>query len=761
MKYFLNLALFMAIFLGQTALFAQTTTGDVRGFVYDKETGEPIIFTNVYMEGTGYGASTDVNGFYSINKVPAGDYVLLCTYVGYDTTRINIQIKAGEIANQKIFLDKTDIVLKEVEISTKKQEAQSEVRTSTIKITPKQISIIPAIGGEPDLAQYLQILPGVIFTGDQGGQLYIRGGSEIQTKVLLDGMTIYNPFHSVGLFSVFETDIIKNVEVNTGGFNASYGGRISAVIDVTTRDGNKKRHSGKVSANTFLAKALLEGPITKLRPDGTGVSGSYIVTAKNSYLNRTAPLMYDYVNEQGLPYSFTDVYGKMSFTVDNGSKFSLQGYRFGDDATFRETSDFSWSAWGMGSNFVIVPGQSKIILDGFFSFSTYDMKLLEGNLKPRTSSIGGFNTGVNFSYFLPKGDIKYGIEMAGFATTFDFYNPLGIKINQDQNTTELSAFVRYKAEVGKLLLEPSVRTQFYASLSAFTLEPRIGLKYNLAENLRLKASAGIYTQNFISTKSDQDVVNLFTGFLSAPEGTLKDFEGKPVNNNLQRATHAIGGVEINLGKHAELNVEGYYKKFNQLININRNKLFATDPDYIIETGNSYGMDLLLKYDYKRLYLWTVYSLSWVNRNDGNQEYPPHFDRRHNTNFLASYKLGKDMSWEVSARWNLGSGFPFTQTQGFYESIDFSGGIDADYLSQNGTLGVIYDEKLNGGRLPSYHRLDVSIRKEWKVGKYSAIEANASLTNVYNRANIFYFDRIRYERVDQLPILPSIGLAFSF
>lgn len=103
MKYFLNLALFMAIFLGQTALFAQTTTGDVRGFVYDKETGEPIIFTNVYMEGTGYGASTDVNGFYSINKVPAGDYVLLCTYVGYDTTRINIQIKAGEIANQKIF----------------------------------------------------------------------------------------------------------------------------------------------------------------------------------------------------------------------------------------------------------------------------------------------------------------------------------------------------------------------------------------------------------------------------------------------------------------------------------------------------------------------------------------------------------------------------------------------------------------------------------------------------------------------------------
>lgn len=758
----LSFLVLSGILLCQVQVQAQpSTTGDVRGFVYDDETGEPVIFTNVYLEKTTYGASTDVNGLYSINKIPAGNYTLLCTNVGYDTTRISIQIKAGQIVNQKILLKQSDIVLKTVEIGVKKIEAQTEVRTSTIKITPKQINKIPSIGGEPDLAQYLQILPGVVFTGDQGGQLYIRGGSEIQTKVLLDGMTIYNPFHSVGLFSVFETDIIKNVEVNTGGFDASYGGRVSAVIDVTTRDGNKKRHGGKISSNTFLSKGILEGPITKMRPDGTGMSGSYMLTAKTSYLDRTAPLLYDYVNEQGLPYSFTDAYGKVSFSADNGSKFSLQGYRFDDNASFQKTSNFGWNAWGIGSSFVIVPGQSKVILDGFFSYSTYDMELQEANQKPRTSSIGGFNTGVNFSYFLPKGDIKYGIEMAGFATTFDFFNPLGIKITQDQYTTEISAFFRYKAVVGKFLIEPSVRTQYYASLPAFTFEPRIGLKYNVTDFMRLKAAAGVYTQNFISTKSDQDVVNLFTGFLSAPEGALKDLNGQPAANNLQRAIHSVVGAEFNLGKYAEFNIEGYYKDFNQLININRNKLFNSDPDFIIETGASYGMDLLFKYEYKRFYLWTVYSLAYVTRNDGIQVYPPHFDRRHNTNFLASYKLGKNESWEISARWNLGSGFPFTQTQGFYESVNFTGGIDADYLQQNGTLGIIYANELNGGRLPAYHRLDLSVRKNWKLGKYTEMELNGSLTNVYNRANIFYFDRVRYDRVDQLPILPSLGLSFAF
>ncbi len=162
------------------------------------------------------------------------------------------------------------------------------------KITTKDIERIPAIGGSADLAQYLQILPGVIFTGDQGGELYIRGGSPIQNKVLLDGMTIYNPFHSIGLFSVFETDVIRSVNVFTGGFSAEYGDRLSAVLDVTTRDGNKKRLAGKFAASPFLAKLILEGPLKK--QDATGSSISYLFTSKVSYLDKTSPTLYHYID---------------------------------------------------------------------------------------------------------------------------------------------------------------------------------------------------------------------------------------------------------------------------------------------------------------------------------------------------------------------------------------------------------------------------------------------------------------------------------
>lgn len=752
------------LLLGSTVLVAQT--GDVRGFVYDQETGEPVIFTNVFLEKTTHAATTDINGFYSINKVPAGDYVLVSTFIGYDTTRLTVKITAGQILNQKLFVKKSNIILQEVEVSAKREEKETEVRTSAVKITPKQITKLPSIGGEPDLAQYLQVLPGIVSTGDQGGQLYIRGGSPIQTKVLLDGITIYNPFHSLGLFSVIETDLLRNVEVMTGGYGANYSGRISAVIDATTRDGNKGRLAGKVSANTFMAKAVLEGPIIKLKDDGNakgGLSGSYILTGKTSYLDRTSPKIYEYVDSTGLPYSFTDFYGKISLTSDNGSKWNLSGFNFKDNAKFKNVSDFGWNSWGMGSSFVIVPGQSKIVIDGFFSYSNYDISLEEADNKPRTSSIGGFNGGINFSYYLPKGDLKYGLEVNGFSTTFDFYNPVGIKIEENQYTTEMGAFVKYKGNLlnNKLIVEPGLRFNYYASLSAATLEPRLGLKYNASKGFRLKASGGYYTQNFISTKSDRDIVNLFTGFLSGPDAAIKNTEGQLSANNLQTAWHGIAGFEVDLLRHLDLNVEGYYKRFSQLIELNRNKLFSTDPTYAIEVGDAYGLDLLVKYDYKRWFLWGAYSYAFVKRDNGEQIYPTNFDRRHNLNLLASYTMGRKKDWEFSIRWNLGSGFPFTLTQGFYEALNLNNGIDVNYTQQNGNLGVLLDDKINAGRLPYYHRLDASIHKEFALSRRAKLELNAGVTNAYNRDNIFYVDRITNEKIFQLPLLPSFGVGFSF
>ena len=150
----------------------------------------------------------------------------------------------------------------------------------------------------------------------------------------------------------------------------------------------------------------------------------------------------------------------------------------------------------------------------------------------------------------------------------------------------------------------------------------------------------------------------------------------------------------------------------------------------------------------------------VTRWDGIQEYAPIFDRRHNVNLVGSYAFGEDRDWSFDARWNLGSGFPFTQTSAFYEQNTFLNGINTDYVNQNGQLGIEYSE-LSGGRLPYYHRLDISLKKKFVVSKNSILEATASVTNVYDRKNIFYINRITADRKDQLPILPSLGVSLTF
>ena len=751
----------LIVLILSVSAFAQN--GTIRGFVYDKESGEPIIFCNVSLKGTTLGAPTDVNGFFSIAKVPSGDYKIIITYLGFDSLQENIYLAAGKILTKKFELKESSIQLEEVRVSAKRQEMKTEVNAAVIKITPKDMEMIPTIGGEPDLAQYLQIVPGVVFTGDQGGQLYIRGGSPVQNKVLLDGMVVYSPFHSIGLFSVFDTDIIRNTEVYTGGFSAEYGGRISSIMDIKTIDGNKKNFEGKFSASTFGSKLFMEGPLSKSK------KSSFVFSGKTSYLNKSSELFYKhpilYFDEKGLPYSYTDLYGKLSFHGGNGSKLNIFGFNFTDQVNYQYISDLKWDSKGVGSHFILVPGNSPILIEGNFAFSNYSITMKEEAEKMRSSEIVGFNLGFDFTYFLGKGKVKYGFDVLGFETDFTTYNSVNSIIEQDENTSEFSAYVNYQYTSTRFIIEPGFRIQKYTL--GFSPEPRFGMKYNATDKLRLKLATGIYSQNILSTVSDRDVVNLFYGFISGPDNIPTKANGEDYPHKLQKATHFIVGIEYDLGTNLDFSIEGYRKNFTQQTNINRNKISNSDNDFIIETGYAQGVDILIKYSNKQLYLWGVYSLGFVRRDDGVMEYAPHFDRRHNVNLVASYSFGRNNSWKTDVRWNLGSGFPFTQTQGFYELLNFQDGINTDYTSVNtpltedgGKLGVIYAE-LNKGRLPYYHRLDLSISKTIKVAKKSDLDISASLTNVYNRENIFYFNRIKYERVNQLPIMPSIGASITF
>ena len=201
--------------------------------------------------------------------------------------------KTGEILDLKFDLIKSDDVkeISEVNVSAESKRKKNEISMSQIKLDKKGLERIPSVGAENDVVGAFSVTPGVVTTGDQGGQLYVRGGTPIQNKILLDGMTIYTPFHSIGFFSIFETELVKNVDIYTGGFDAKYGGRISSIMDISYRDGNKKELDGKISVSPFLAKLVLEGPFVKGK-DGKPSNNSYVFSAKHSLLDYTSKGLY-------------------------------------------------------------------------------------------------------------------------------------------------------------------------------------------------------------------------------------------------------------------------------------------------------------------------------------------------------------------------------------------------------------------------------------------------------------------------------------
>ncbi|MDY0279417.1 MAG: carboxypeptidase-like regulatory domain-containing protein [Salinivirgaceae bacterium] len=760
-------------------LFSQK--GSVRGFVYEKKNGEPVMFTNVYLQGTNFGASTDINGYYSITRIPVGKYTLMVTSIGYDTTQVNITVEANKTLENNLTLSEASVQLDEFIISAERQEMKSQVYTSLVKISPKQVNMIPSIGGERDIAQFLQVVPGVVFTGDQGGQLYIRGGAPIHNKVLLDGMVVYNPFHSIGIFSVFDTDIIRNTDVYTGGFNAEYGGRISSIMDFTTKDGNRKDFNGKVSVNPFASKILLEGPIVKMTDDNYS-SISYLLSAKKSYIDWASQNLYKHLDTLRLPFEFTDIYGKLSINGRSGNKLNLFGFSFNDNVTnYQGLADYNWNAGGGGASLILVPSGTSTMINMGVNYSFYSIGMSGLDDLPRSSSIG--NLGFNFSlqYFLGESEFKYGVELLNVQTKYSHTSRFNYELVMDQRTSEIAAYAKYKLVWGNLIFDPGIRFTNYTSLSENVLEPRAGLKWSITETLRFKASGGLYSQNLIAANSDRDVVNLFSGFLSAPENELF-YQDKPIKSNLQKSKHIVAGFEFDFTNYFTANVEAYYKGFDQLIGINRLARYPNDLQHvdnvlypnllknalIVEDGNAYGLDFLFKYNKDQVYLWFVYSMGFVNRTaefidlefeQYEQTFPTHFDRRHTINLVASYTFGKGLLWEVSGRWNFGSGFPFTPNQGFYESITFPN-IYEDYTTSQGYLQVLYGET-NSKRLPTYHRFDINLKHTIHLGNKSELVFDVGATNAYNRDNVFYVHRIRNKTVNQLPIMPSIGMSITF
>lgn len=748
----------------------------VRGFVYEKSNGAAIPYANVAVKASAKGAITNMDGYFQIADLPVGEVELSITFLGFNTATEVVRVYKNKPNTIKVYLEEGAEMLNTVDLNIERAEKKVKVNTAVVNLNPKSIETFSA-GGDPDLMKAISVLPGVVTTGDQGGQLYIRGGAPIQNLVLLDGMIIYNPFHSIGFFSVFDTDVLQSAKIYTAGFGAEYGSRNSSVMDIRTRDGNRSETTGKVYSSTYMSKVLVETPLGKKDKNGLA-NNSLFLSGKTSYLRQSAPIFYPYVETRfgGLPFTFNDIYGKFTTQSKGGSKLSAKAFNFSDAVMLDSAQGIQWNSWGYGANFTVIPPASATLIQGDFAQSQYFISSTENPDQPRNSTINGFNGGLDFTYFIGKADeIKYGLDLIGYTTDFNYTNSLGLGLNQQESTTELGGFFNYRKVGTLLILEPGVRFHYYGSLSELSVEPRLGLKYSITEDFRFKASGGKYSQNLVAANSDRDVVNLFYGFLSGATDLPSNFRDRSITSKLQKAMHGVAGFEYDLGDHWDLTLESYIKDFSQLTNINRNKLYDDVPaysdqpeilrkDFIVEHGWAYGYDALIKFEKGRFYFWGVYAWSKVQRDDGIQVYAPNFDRRHNINLVANAKLGEEEKWFFSVRWNLGTGFPFTPTQGYYPGIDFldplgNPDINFDYTTANGDPSVLYGA-LNGNRLPTYHRLDASLKYSTML-KSGKAEVVIGATNMYNRENIFYYDRVAAARVNQLPIMPTISASFAF
>jgi hypothetical protein len=752
----------------------------IRGTINDVSNGESIggFIVRISSPTMNSKMRADDDGLFSFSKLVKGTYTLVFKSAEYDSiveivnvkevsgvTNLNIQLKPKESTKD----------IDQVTVNANATEKKTEIGMSQISLDKKAIERIPSQGAEADITAAFSVTPGVVTTGDQGGQLYVRGGTPIQNKVLLEGMTIYSPFHSIGFFSVFETELVKNVDIYTGGFDARYGGRISSIMDISYRDGNKNKIGGKISLSPFMAKAVLEGPIKKNKSGRGGTS--YIFTVKNSLIDQTSKTLYRKVNDGlGMPFDFTDIFGKVTFQTGTGSKIALFGFRNEDKVNYFGLANLGWTATGGGANFTLIPGGSPIIIRGHVNGSNYNIRFLEETIPERKSSIGGYEVGFDFTYFLKgESELNYGVSLNSFKTDYTTYNEAARLIKANQNTTEISAYVNYRKVKTQWVIQPGFRLQYYNAYQVISPEPRLAIKFNATEKFRIKVAAGRYSQNFTSASSDRDIVNLFNGLLTAPSNVQKLFtneKGKTreVQNGLQYAYHLITGFEVDVSKDISLNIEPYYKFFQQLSNININKIYDSDvankpeietKDFIIEEGKTYGFDVTAKYNKNRFYFWLAYSLSKSTRFDGFQLYAPVFDRRHNLNLVTSYNFGKKKDLEVSIRWNIGSGLPFTPTSGFYQPEGFTNGVTSNYVTSNSsTVGVLLGQ-YNSERLPSYHRLDITAKKQFNFKNKNVLEITGGVTNVYNRKNIFYVNRFTYKTIYQFPIIASLGVSFKF
>jgi len=720
--------------------------------VRDASNGEPLAFANVYLDGTGQGTATNDRGYYYIGGVPEGSYQLVASYVGYRTERRDIGIRIGLTITADISLDPGAVEVDEVVVSAERARFEREVEVSATRLETRQLALIPRVGGETDLFRAIQLLPGVISTSDFSNKLYIRGGSPDQNLILLDGITIYSPSHLFGIFSPFVPEAISDVTLLAGGYSADYGGRLSSVLDVVTKEGNSRKYTGEGSLSLLAAKAIAEGPIP---------GGSFLVAGRRTYLPDALLSAFDV---QGLGYYFYDLMGKLNYAPSRNYTLTLTGLGAEDVLDFWDPDDrddlnarLSWGNRGVSlrSNMILTPTLYGEVVGAWSSFfSQFRVSFGPADEAILKTDLTDFMLKSDFTWYaadrhtLSLGTDLKSAQMA-LSITYDT-----TELERRDTLWPLSAYIEDKWELvpDQLFIRPGLRYSWYSKGNRHELEPRLGIKYRPWKSTAFNASFGRFTQPVLTLNSTEAVFSIYDVWVAVPR-----------NRRTPSALHYIAGVEHWLQNDVILELEAYYKDYDNLLETRYGEMF-TPPDSLLDAeGHSYGAELMLRRTEGWYNGWVSYSYMWTRRSIDGESYSPHYDRRHNLNVVANFPtlfLGVD----VTAKFTLGTGLPYSGIVGYYRRRFYR----PDREHPNWYRTAYVEGPRDAFRYPVYHRLDAGLSRTWEF-RWGEITGFLDVINLYYARNVllYYWDMeedkeipVR-KKIDMLPILPTLGVKVRF
>lgn len=734
----LTVALLASFFVVPTS----AQNADIRGVVTDSLTGEKIPYASIVVVNTPRGASSNLAGFFLIGGLPPGAYDIAASSVGFVRQVRRIVIRPGEVHNLNFQLLSEAVEVGEVVVTERTKRELKEIQTSVQVMDQRELKMVP-VTVQDDVFRSIAVLPGIVSTSDVSAQFYVRGGASDQNLILLDGMRIYNPYHALGIFSIFDSDVIQTTEVYTGAFPPGFGGRLSSVVNLVTRDGRKSSLAVRTNVNFLSTKLQAEGPL--------GQNLRFFINGRRSLSTGT----FDRFIQKDAPLSFYDLFAKTTYESAGGQvRYSAVTFLSGDAIRFSEPGapEYRWknSAIGMTGSGLL---DDRLFVRALASGSSFiGMRETQpGSFEtPARSSVSDFTVWTNATLYTDTRTLYFfGFEFNFPTLEYSLVNNTGTQVRLSQTIPDISTWIRTQFSMDRLQVDGGLHVDLgilFRSSSGKWFQPRLSASYALFHDWRAKGSFGRFSQHLVTVNNEDDLITLFDGWIAVPD-----------HLEAEHSDHFVLGVGGSIAARLGMDIQAYHKIFGSLVTYNANKLVSTDPDYISGSGRASGAEASLRYEHPNVDVLVAYGLSTTEVSQPGLTYQPRYDRRHSLKLLGVYRVLAGL--DVSVRWDYGSGLPFTPSVASYNRPTF-----ADYLRDPRTveLGKPYLAlgPKNSFRLPDFHRMDIATTYRMGLGPIH-IALGVSVTNVYDRKNVFYYDRRNGRRVNSLSFFPSVMLTVEY